>query len=126
MTAGITTETYTEDNLLSGDFPRATRGVTIESGQNLVRGSVLGRVTASGEYKISVDGAADGSEEPIVILAEAVDASDAAAESVVYLTGQFNEDRINLDASHDLDTVRDSLRDLSIFLEPAVTAADPA
>lgn len=39
------TETYTPDNLIAGPFPRIGGSVTILSGNDLARGTVLGRVT---------------------------------------------------------------------------------
>ncbi|MEG6637222.1 head decoration protein, partial [Pseudomonas aeruginosa] len=46
--------TYVPDQLAAGDFPIATGSGVIAAGQVLKRGAVLGRVTASKEYKLSV------------------------------------------------------------------------
>lgn len=123
----MTTERkYEWDNLVAGDHPRVTRGITIANGEGeLARGSVLGKVTASDEYRLSASASSDGSEDVAVILAEDVDASASAVESVAYFSGEFNEDRIILGDGHTLDAVRDPLRDLSIYLTPSVEAKEP-
>lgn len=114
------------DNLVAGPHDRVTEGITVASGEGeLSRGSVLGKVTASGEYVLSDPGSSDGSEDPAVILAEDIDATSAAVETIAYLSGEFNEDRITLGGAHTVDSVRDALRDLSIYLKPATEAATP-
>jgi hypothetical protein len=42
---GVTSDAYSPDQLIAGDFPCMTRSVTLLSGQNLLRGAVLGKVT---------------------------------------------------------------------------------
>ena len=47
--AGLTAEgTYTPDSLIAGDLPIRTRKLSLASGQNVVRGAVLGLLTAAG------------------------------------------------------------------------------
>jgi hypothetical protein len=50
------TETYTPDKLLAGDYPAVTDIVTILSGQNLVRGALLGKVTIGAATPAAVAG----------------------------------------------------------------------
>lgn len=57
--------------------------VTIVSGQNLVAGTVVGKVTASGKYKAYANANSDGSETAVGILYAAVDASAADANGVL-------------------------------------------
>ena len=59
-----------------------TAGI-LASGQNLAAGSVVGIVTASGEYAAYNNAAGDGTEVAAGILFDAVDASTAAADCVV-------------------------------------------
>ena len=117
-----TTEAFNPDRLIAGDYPVVTGNVTIESGQNLTRGALLGRVTAGGEYKLSLSGAADGSEVPRAILAEDVDASAAAKIGPAYLSGEFNEDQITFGTAHTAASVADGLRDLNIYLKSPISA----
>jgi len=104
-------------SLIAGDFPRVTRKVTIASGAGLlVAGTLLGRITASKKFVTSASASSDGSQTPNAVLAGAVDATAADAEAIVYLTGEFNAGQLILGTGHTADTVRDGLRDLSIFI----------
>lgn len=121
--AGFTvTDAFTPDNLHAGDFPIRGRKVTIAAGQNLVRGALLGAITAGGSYTLSAAAAGDGSEVPTAILAEDTDATGGATEAIAYISGDFNEDAITYGAGHTADSVREGLRDLSIFLHKPVSA----
>ena len=64
----------------NGKISRET--ITVLSGQNFQAGAVLGKVTASGKYKVLAPAAVDGSEVAAGILYDAVDASAADAEGV--------------------------------------------
>jgi hypothetical protein len=59
--------------------------ITVLSGQILSAGAVLGKVTASGKYKVLAPAADDGSEVAAAILYGAVDASAGDAEGVAIL-----------------------------------------
>jgi hypothetical protein len=51
------------------------KDITVISGQNLARNTVLGRITASGKYTAWTTGAADGSQNAAGILLDPVNAS---------------------------------------------------
>ena len=107
---------YKPCNLIAGEYPRIERIITIASGSALTKGSVLGRVTASGKFILSEGDATDGSETPDAILAEDVDASEEDKQAVVYFSGEFNENALTLGGSFTLDDIRAGLRSKSIFL----------
>lgn len=115
-------ESYSPDNLLAGDFPRVTGVVTVAAGQSLTRGAVLGKVTVGGKYKLSAAAAGDGSEVPSVVLIDDIDASGGDKKAAVFLTGEFNDAAISLGAGHTASSVRDPLRALSIFLKSVMVA----
>jgi head decoration protein D len=102
--------------LLGGEFPRIGRRVPIAAGQTLQPGALLGRTTASGEYRLSAAAAGDGSETPSAVLIESVDTTGGAGDGIVYWTGEFNERALTFGAGHTADSVRDGLRLYSIFL----------
>ena len=108
--------TYVPDNLIAGEYPRVARLVTIAEGADLRKGSVLGRVTADGKFKLSASDSKDGSEKPDAILAENAPASDQDVQAVVYFSGEFNEYALTLGEGHTLDTLRPLLRAKNIFL----------
>ena len=57
--------------------------VTIESGQTLKAGAVLGQVSGSGEYREYNPGNADGSETAVAVCYAYVDASGGAEEQTI-------------------------------------------
>ncbi len=59
---------------------RARALETLESGQNLVAGAVLGRITANSKLKEYNPGNLDGSETAIAVLYDNVDATAADVE----------------------------------------------
>lgn len=115
-------ETYTPDNLLAGDYPAVTDIIIILLGQVLARGAVLGKVTASGKYVLCDKAAVDGSQVPVAILAEAVDATAADVNAEVYLSGAFNEGKLVFAANNSAVDHRAALRDVNIYLKKAVPA----
>ena len=89
-----------QDNLIAGSTPPiATQPGTLITGQNLVRGAVLGRITASGKLTLADDAAGDGSETPIGILVHDTDATSADKTCQIYVGGCFNNDELTWDAS---------------------------
>lgn len=86
----------TQDNsivqLFAGDFPRVVKPVVIASGSGLlVKGTVLGKVTASGKYAPYDDTKVDGTEVAKLVLSEdADDATLADVNSIAYASGHFN------------------------------------
>lgn len=113
---------FTPDSLHAGDFPIRTRKVTLITGQNLKRGALLGVITASGKYTLSLSASADGSQAPKAILAEDTDATAADKDCIVYISGDFNENAVTFGTGQTADGVREALRDLNIYLTKAVSA----
>lgn len=118
----ISSEAYAPDRLIAGDLKLVTRDVTILTGQVISRGTVLGKITASGKYIKSLSAASDGSETPVAILADDVDATSADVNAPIYETGEFNEDQITLGTAHTVASVRDGLRALGIHLKSPLSA----
>jgi hypothetical protein len=113
-------ETFNYDNLIAGDFPIATKSVTIASGASISRGSVLGIITASGKYKLSASAAGDGSQTPEAILLEDAAAASADVTAPVALTGEFNDNKVILGTGHTVASILAGLRNKSIFLKTPV------
>jgi len=121
MTAGYSTQgAYSPDSLLAGETNLVTRKGTLISGENLVRGALLGKITSGGKLNLSLSAAVDGSEVPFGILAEDADASAGDVECVLYVKGHFNEDSITYGTAHTADSVREGLRDIGIHTESTV------
>lgn len=109
--------TYTPDSLLSGDSDDAVaiKG-TLAAGNNLKRGTVLGKITASKKYTLSLTAVNDGSQAADVILTHDADATSGDVEVLVYVGGQFNKNAVTYGAGHSLDTVFDTLRAKGILI----------
>jgi hypothetical protein len=79
---------------LSGDVlkyevnPNYTReAVTLLEGTNYPVGAVLGKITASGKYKLATSGGTDGAQTASAVLLFAVDATLADAVGIVVVRG---------------------------------------
>jgi hypothetical protein len=117
IASGVTTQgVFTPENLIAGEFPRIQRIQTISGGQVLPQGAVLGRISATGMYVLSIAEATDGSEMPVAVLAQPVDASSADVEGHVFLTGEFNAHALTLGSGHTLASVTESFRTRSLFI----------
>lgn len=109
-------ETFTPDDLVAGSYPIATQVETFASGEEIRRGTVLGRVSASGKIKISKAAATDGSETPMAIAVHDVDTSSGDADGETYRAGDFRLDRLILGAGHSETTLRAAFDGTPIIL----------
>jgi hypothetical protein len=111
------------DNLLAGSEETWADKGTLVSGQNLVRGSLLGRITTGGKYTLALSASSDGSQVPVAILAHDCDATSADKECVVYKAGTFNSNAVTLGTGIVLDTAtRHALRGLDIHFRANLVA----
>lgn len=121
--AEFTKTALNRPELIAGDFPLVTREVDltdISASGALTEGALLGKVTANGKYGLSLTGSADGSEVPRAILAIDADPSGGDVKAMIFETGIFDETLVVYGAAHTADSVREGLRDLSIFLRKPV------
>lgn len=108
---------YTPDKLIAGTkVPRLLEGIIIESGQGeLKRGSLLGKVTETGKFKLVDEKATDGSEKPLIILADDIDATKEI-KTIGYISGEFNKQAIYVAEGTDINKFEIELRKLGIYL----------
>lgn len=107
--------TYTPDNFITGPFPIATRPITIDDG-NLAARSVLGKITATGKYILSLAAASDGSEVPVCILVDACDATGGDKIQNAYFAGEFNPSLLVLGTGHTVASIGAKFPNSPIFL----------
>lgn len=117
LVQNVSTQEY--DGLIGGTYPHIiTAGATIVAKAGaLKRGTVLGKITASGKYTIANSANADGSQTGSAILINDVDASgssDVTAE--VYVSGMFNADKLIFGGSDTRAKQEDNLRLHDIYL----------
>lgn len=124
MNPSFSTETYSPDRLIAGDYPVVTRTMTVLTGQELVRGTVLAKDSGNGDKLVPVDsGSGTASiKQPFCVLAQDVDSSGGDVAAPVYLSGEFNEGELTFGGTDTADTHRDALRALNIYLKSAVSA----
>lgn len=120
--AAFSTASLQPDRLVAGDMELIARKITLISGQNLLRGAVLGKITASGKYNLSLSAASDGSQTPDLILAEDCDASGGDKPAIAYATGIFAQEALNIGTAHTADSIREGLRGKGIHIIPTAGA----
>lgn len=113
--ASFSSDAYSPDGLLLDDDV-LSRQITLISGQNLSRGAVLGKITASDKYTLSLAASGDGSETPDLILAEDCDASGGDAVTVAYEACTVDQNQLNIGTGHTADSIREGLRAKNIHL----------
>ena len=86
---------------LNPNFTRET--VTLLAGTAYPVGAVLGRITASGKYKLATSGGTDGAQTAAAVLLYASDATDGDVNAVVLLRGPaiLSKSALVFDASVD-------------------------
>lgn len=119
--AGFRSDAYTPDRLIADDADSILgKGITLISGQTLVRGAVLGQITASGKYTLALSASSDGSQNPTVILAQDCDASAGDAAGVAFFSGTFNSAALTLGTGITAAAAATALRSLSINIVDSV------
>ncbi len=93
---------------------------TLVSGEVVVRGEVLGKITSGGKIATYDAGAGDGTEVIYAIALEDTDASGGDIPIRVYITGEFKIPGLTFSASGDTATeaVQNDARALGIILLP--------
>lgn len=107
---------YDPNDIIADPKNLFARAVTLASGQNLVRGAVLGKITAGGNYTLSLSAAGDGSQTPVAVLAQDMDASGGAKTVQVYLRGDFKASKLTYGTAHTKATVFEGLAARGIAL----------
>lgn len=115
MPASFTATATTPDALIANNANLLVHEtITLISGQNLLRGAVLGKITASGKYNLSLSAAVDGSQTPFAILAEDCNAAAGDKVTVAYFRGDFMANKLILGTAHTLASIKQGLRDKQI------------
>lgn len=118
----VRSETYTPGRLIAGSYPIVTEVCTVAAGADAVRGSVMGRITASGKWVLSLSAASDGSQTPKGILVDNAAAASADVAGAVYRSGEFAEAALTIGTGHTVASVREALAQTSVFVRSTVAA----
>jgi Bacteriophage lambda head decoration protein D len=116
-TAKFSSDAYVPDELIANEPALLlSEKVTLLSGQNLTRGALLGKITASGKYVLSLSASSDGSQTPSRVLVDDVDASAGDKEALAYRRGDFLDKGMTFGTGHTAASVKDGLADIGIFI----------
>jgi hypothetical protein len=94
------------------------KGITLEAGQVLAAGTVMGKVTASKKYAAYNNSNSDGTEVARGVLRQDVDTSDGERQGNLVVSGILKLDQItgsDANALTDLNAREDSENNLYIF-----------
>lgn len=119
--ANTITDSVTYDNLLLGDLPLISEEMEIAQSQTLVRGTVVGKITASGYYVACAHDAVDGSQTPIGVLMSDVTTTTAELPGTMYVFGLFNEDDLTFGGTSTIADLRDAMRLAGLYVKAAAT-----
>ena len=113
----MTGATY-DDLVGSTQVNLITKNVTVATGEsaNYKRGTVLGKITASGKYTLVTKAASDGSQVADAVLAYDIDATASDEVATVYVSGMFNREKLVVGSDTTVDDHEDELRDKNIYL----------
>ena len=117
MTASFKTDTFTPDRLIAQNAHLLIHEpIVLLSGQNCLRGTLLGKITATGKCVKSLSASSDGSQTPVAILAEDTDASLADKATVAYFRGDFDASAVIFGTAHTAASTKAGLRTNNIEL----------
>ena len=107
--------------------PNYTREtVTLLAGTAYPVGSVLGRITASGKYKLATSGGSDGAQTASAVLLYAVDATLADATGIVVVRGPSIVSRAGLAYDGTVDDAAKITTKLGQLVALGIIARDTA
>lgn len=91
---GVTSTTHDDTVLIAGDHYSQSPITVVSGTAAMVKGQLVGILTATFKYTDYDPAAADGSEIPRAILSEDVDASAADVDTMALFSGVYNADAI--------------------------------
>ena len=115
MALDTVTDSMTPDGLILAGAQYLTKAEIIDTG-DLARGTVLGKITASGKCITSLSAATDGSEVPYGILLEDANATSADKVAPVLIAGEVDGSKLTVGTGHTVASITDGLRDKGIYI----------
>lgn len=102
--SNLSAGTYTPEQRFAGESDIITNSYTIaQAAGSVAAGTLLGKIAASGKLVPCNTAATNGSEVPVAILAEAVNATAGDVVAAAYVAGEFNLDFCVFHASFDTE-----------------------
>jgi len=124
----VLTQPPTMGDLLKYEVnPNYTRETaTLLAGTAYPVGAVLGRITASGKYKLATSGGADGAQTAAGVLLYAVDATGADATGIIFARGPAIVSRAVLSFDATVDDAAKITTKLGQLVSLGIAARDTA
>lgn len=98
---------YSPEQRFAGSSDIINNTAVIVTGEGvLAAGSVLGKITVGGKLALCDSGASDGSQTPVAILAEDIDATSSDITCQVYVAGEFNLDWLTFHSSFSTEALK--------------------
>lgn len=117
MKPGFSSEAaYDPNDVLVDSEGILTREVTLVSGQNVLRGAVLGKITTGGKYKLSASADSDGSQTPVAVAMQDVDATGGDKKIQVYLNAKVRPSKLIFGTGHTAASTFEALAKVGIQL----------
>lgn len=107
--------TYNDFLMPGGDHEYES--FTLSAGTAYKRGTVLGQITATGKLLTSLSGAADGSQIPMAVLCEDVDATGGDINFKVLVHGKVNPEALIFGTGATEANTKAAMRDAGIYYE---------
>ncbi len=107
---------FDPNGIVAGGYDFHAEKETLLTGTNYEAGTLLGKITASGKYTTSLTASNDGSEVPVAVLLEPVDASGGDADGIILKAGGVVQDKIIYGTGHTADNTKDDLMARGIFV----------
>jgi len=114
------------DDLLAGSFPVVTKGIEMETDLQYKRGTIMAMVDGTGPL-VNYASQTSGIDVIYGILVEDADSSQGILRAPVYLTGEFNKNKLilfNPTTGETPDDHFDEFRALNIHLKDSVQAKE--
>lgn len=119
---GMRQAVFVPDQLIAGNLKIVTDQVNFAKADALLmRGTLVGQVTETGLFVVSVATATDGSQIPSGIVVDTVDATEDTASGAVYLMGEFNVRYMSFDDSWAEDKLVAACRQNNLFIKRSVS-----
>lgn len=115
------TDSLVYDGLILDGFPQHTQVVTVAQSQTLLRGTVVGKITADGYIAACDHTAEDGSETPYGVMVEDVTTTDSEVEGLVYDFGLFNSNKLTFGGSSTIDDLQDAMKSANLYVNTPTT-----
>lgn len=117
----VETDTFEYENLIAGDQKQlVNRSGTVAIGQSWERGTLVGKLTASGFWQLC-DFQAVSDYDDFGVTVETIDTLDGnTTTSSFYVEGEFNQDAITYGYGDDEDDWRETLAGHGIYLRATV------